>query len=157
MKKLCLFISLFLIITNCTVNKVNKSHGIKNLEKKSKKLIVKQTNKNDIFNILGPPSTKGQLDPNTWIYIERKITNSTILKIGKEKLDENNLLVLKIDNKGILNEMKFYNKDNMNKLKFNENITENKFEKDGFLNTLLTSVRQKINDPIRNRLKKNKK
>ena len=127
------------------------------MEKKSKKLIVKQTNKNDIFNILGPPSTKGQLDPNTWIYIERKITNSTILKIGKEKLDENNLLVLKIDNKGILNEMKFYNKDNMNKLKFNENITENKFEKDGFLNTLLTSVRQKINDPIRNRLKKNKK
>ena len=136
---------------------VKKTHGVNNLDKKSNKLVLNKTNSNDIFEILGPPSTKGELDPNTWIYIERKVSNSSILSIGKEKVDKNNLLVLKINSKGILYEMQFYDLENMNEIKISELETENTFKNNDFLSKILISVRQKVNDPIRNRIKKNRK
>ena len=155
MKKLLLLI-LLIIISNCSFKDIKKSHGINNLNKKSSKLIINSTNSNEILEILGPPSTKSELDLNTWIYIERRITNSSVLSIGKEKVFSNNLLVLKINDRGILYEMELYDLEKMNEIKISKLETENTFKNNDFLSNLLISVRQKINDPIRNRIKKNR-
>ena len=155
MKKLYLLI-LLIIISNCSFKDVKKSHGINNLNKKSAKLIINSTNSNEILEILGPPSTKSELDPNTWIYIERRVTNSSVLSIGKEKVSSNNLLVLKINSRGILYEMELYDLEKMNEIKISKLETENTFKSSDFLSNLLISVRQKINDPIKNRIKKNR-
>ena len=138
------------------MNKVKKTHGINNLEKKSKRLVLHETNTNEIFDILGAPSTKSDTDPNTWIYIERTLSNSNILKIGKEKIKSNNLLVLKIDSRGILDEIKFYDKKKINNIEFSSELTELDLEKNNFFSNFFNNIRRKINDPIRNRLKKNK-
>ena len=155
MKKIFLLI-LLIIISNCSFKDIKKSHGINNLNKKSSKLIINSTNSNEILEILGPPSTKSELDLNTWIYIERRITNSSVLSIGKEKVFSNNLLVLKINDRGILYEMELYDLEKMNEIKISKLETENTFKNNDFLSNLLISVRQKINDPIRNRIKKNR-
>ena len=155
MKKIFLLI-LLIIISNCSFKDIKKSHGINNLNKKSSKLIINSTNSNEILEILGPPSTKSELDPNTWIYIERRVTNSSVLSIGKEKVSSNNLLVLKISGRGILYDMELYDLEKMNEIKISKLETENTFKNSDFLSNLLISVRQKINDPIRNRLKKNR-
>ena len=155
MKNIFLII-LLIIITNCSLKDVKKSHGINNLNKKSSKLIINSTNSNEILEILGPPSTKSELDPNTWIYIERRVTNSSVLSIGKEKVSSNNLLVLKISGRGILYEMELYDLEKMNEIKISKLETKNTFKNSDFLSNILTSVRQKINDPIRNRIKKNR-
>ena len=155
MKKIFLLI-LLIIISNCSFKDIKKSHGINNLNKKSSKLIINSTNSNEILEILGPPSTKSELDPNTWIYIERRVTNSSVLSIGKEKVSSNNLLVLKINGRGILYEMELYDLEKMNEIKISKLETENTFKNSDFLSNILTSVRQKINDPIRNRIKKNR-
>ena len=155
MKKIFLLI-LLIIISNCSFKDIKKSHGINNLNKKSSKLIINSTNSNEILEILGPPSTKSELDPNTWIYIERRVTNSSVLSIGKEKVSSNNLLVLKISSRGILYEMELYDLEKMNEIKISKLETENTFKNSDFLSNLLISVRQKINDPIRNRIKKNR-
>ena len=155
--KILSFIALFLIISNCSIKNMSRSHGIKNLEKKSKNLVLNETNKNDIYNVLGPPSTKSHVDENTWIYIERKIENSSIIKLGKEKVVRNNLLVLLIDQKGILHSKQFYDLTKMNNVQISDLQTSDTFRKNTFLSNFLTSVRQKINDPIKNRIKKNRK
>ena len=155
MKKIFLLI-LLIIISNCSFKDIKKSHGINNLNKKSSKLIINSKNINEILEILGPPSTKSELDPNTWIYIERRVTNSSVLSIGKEKVSSNNLLVLKISSRGILYEMELYDLEKMNEIKISKLETENTFKNSDFLSNILISVRQKINDPIRNRIKKNR-
>ena len=155
MKKIFLLI-LLIIISNCSFKDIKKSHGINNLNKKSSKLTINSTNSNEILELLGPPSTKSELDPNTWIYIERRVTNSSVLSIGKEKVSSNNLLVLKINGRGILYEMELYDLEKMNEIKISKLETENTFKNSDFLSNLLISVRQKINDPIRNRIKKNR-
>ena len=155
MKNIYLFI-LLIIISNCSFKDVKKSHGINNLNKKSTKLIINSTNSNEILQILGPPSTKSELDSNTWIYIERRVTNSSLFSIGKEKVSSNNLLVLKINSRGILYEMELYDLEKMNEIKISKLETENTFKSSDFLSNILISVRQKINDPIKNRIKKNR-
>ena len=155
MKKIFLLI-LLIIISNCSFKDIKKSHGINNLNKKSSKLTINSTNSNEILELLGPPSTKSELDPNTWIYIERRVTNSSVLSIGKEKVSSNNLLVLKINSRGILYELELYDLENMNEIKISKLETENTFKNSDFLSNILISVRQKINDPIRNRIKKNR-
>ena len=91
----------FLFVVNCKFNKVVDSHGIHYLDKKNEQLIVNSTNKNDIIKLLGPPSTKSKFDNDIWIYIERKKTRTSLLKLGKV-IDVNNVLVLEIDSKGLL-------------------------------------------------------
>ena len=81
-----------------------------------------------------------------WIYIERKITNTHFF--GKRELIVNNVLVLEIDELGLLAKIEFYNIDDMNKLKFDKDNTEISFSKRGFIYDFLSSMRQKINDPL---------
>ena len=53
---------------------------MRNLEEKQAKLIIQKTNKNDIQQILGPPSTKSTFDNDIWIFIEREITREKLFK-----------------------------------------------------------------------------
>ena len=141
-----LLISFFLIITNCSLDLVDDHHGVYFIEKKMKKIEVNSTNKNDIVKIFGEPSTKSTFDNDVWIYIERKITNTHLL--GRRELIVNNVLVLEIDERGLLAKMDFYNKDDMNKINFEKSRTELSYGKRNFIYDFLSSVRQKVNDPL---------
>ena len=110
-------------------------------------MILLSTNKNDIIKLLGPPSTKGTFDNDLWIYIERKKIESSLIKFGKEKILANNVLVLEIDNNGILFKKDFFNLKNMNQHKFNQSYTEITYNKKSFVYDFLSSMRQKIDSP----------
>ena len=146
MKKL--LILTLLVLSSCTLNKVVQHHGVHNLEKKQTKLKVNSTNKNEIIRFIGPPSTKNSFDNDIFIYIERKTSTSKLIKLGKKNLIANNVLVLEIDKKGILVGKKFYNKNDMKKLKFDEGETGINRSKKSFIYNFLSSVRQKIDDPL---------
>ena len=137
-----------MFISNCSLNKVIKHHGVHYLDIKEKQLVINQTNKNDIFKILGPPSTKGMFDNNVYIYIERKTSSSKLRKLGKKKLLTNNVLVVEINNKGILVSKEFLNKEKINKINFSESTTDKNYSKRSFVYGFLSSMRQKIKDPL---------
>ena len=126
---------------------------MRNLEEKQANLIIQKTNKNDIQQILGPPSTKSTFDSDIWIYIEREITNERLIKLGKEKLLTNNVLVLEINTQGQLMDKQFYDMNDMNEIKLSSLKTENKYGKKSFVYDFLSSMRQKINDPLGKRKK----
>ena len=96
-----------MIVTNCSFKKVVKHHGVSFLEKKQKSLTVNISNKNDIINILGTPSTTSKFDNDVWIYIERKQTQSRLRNLGQMKIYKNDILVLEIDNYGLLKKKRF--------------------------------------------------
>ena len=148
---------IFLFVVNCKINKIVDSHGSHYLEKKEKELMINISNKNDIINLLGPPSTKSRFDNDLWIYIERKKTRTTLLKFGKKKIYVNNVLLLEIDNTGILATKKLFNINDMNDINFVKDETEISYSKRSFVYDFLSSMRQKVNDPLGVRAKKRKK
>mgnify|MGYP000406510771 CR=1 FL=1 len=83
-----------------------------------------------------------------------KVVFPTLKNFGKMKIYENNVLVLEIDTYGILKKKDFYNKDNMNNIKIVEATTESGFKKNTFIYSFMSSMRQKINDPLGTRAKK---
>ena len=121
MKNILILTLLFL--ASCSLNKVVQHHGVHNLEKKQTKLKINYTNKNDIINLIGPPSTKSTFDNDVFIYIERKTSSSKLIKLGKKKLLKNNVLVLEIDNTGVLLSKKFYDINDMKQIKFDQIYT----------------------------------
>ena len=131
-----------------------KHHGVPFLEKKQASLIVNESNKNDIKKILGNPSTKSKFDNDIWIYIERKQTQSKIKNLGRMKIFKNDILVLEIDNYGVLKKKEFYNKEDMENIKIVEATTEVGFKRNSFIYDFMSSMRQKINDPLGVRAKK---
>ena len=143
-----LILLFFFILSSCTLNNVNKHHGVHFLEKKNESLIVKKTNKNDIIKLLGQPSTESKFDNDLWIYIEREITRGKLLNLGKNILIKNNVLVLEIDNRGILLSKKFHNMNDMKEIKFLKDETTQVRKKNDFIYSFLSSLRQKINDPL---------
>ena len=156
MIKILYIIFLSLIVTNCSFKPVVKHHGVPFLEKKQASLIVNESNKNDIKKILGNPSTTSKFDNDIWIYIERKQTQSQLRNLGRMKIFKNDVLVLEIDDYGILSKKEFYNKDDMKKLKIAEGSTEKGFRKNTFVYDFMSSMRQKINDPLNKRAEKQK-
>ena len=123
-------------------------HGVHNLEKKQTKLNINQSNKNDIMLAIGPPSTKSTFDTDVYIYIEKKTSNSKLTKLGKKKLLVNNVLVLEIDKKGLLINKKFYDMNDMQNIDFDETFTVMNYSKKSFIYNFLSSMRQKIDDPL---------
>ena len=111
-----------------------------------KKIQVNTTNRNDLVKIFGEPSTKSSFDNDVWIYIERKITNTHLFV--KRELIVNNVLVLEIDQRGLLAKIDFYNIDDMKKIKFDKDKTTISYRKRSFVYDFLSSMRQKINDPL---------
>ena len=149
--KVFFFISVFILISNCSFNLVDDHHGVFYLDKKEKKIKVQQSNTNDILSILGEPSTKSTFDNDVWIYIERKITNTHFF--GRRKLVINNVMVLEIDDKGILAKKDFYDIEDMKNIDFDENRSES-LKKRNFIYNFLSSLRQRVNDPLGVRKKK---
>ena len=146
-----------IVVSNCSFKKVVKHHGVPFLEKKQKQLIINQSTTNDVRKILGTPSTRSKFDNDVWIYIERKQTQSKLSNLGRMKIYKNDILVLEINEYGILKKKSFYNIDDMQKIKIAEETTEAGFRKNSFIYDFMSSMRQKINDPLGQRAKKRKK
>ena len=152
MKNIFLYLLITLFFTACSIKKVTKHHGVHFLNKKQEKLSIFKANKNDILKLLGSPSTKSTFDNDLWIYIERKTVNSSAFKMGKQKIIVNNVLILEINNKGLLAKKEFFDLNSMQEIKFTEQTTENQFNKKTFVYDFLSSLRRKINIPLgRNR------
>jgi outer membrane protein assembly factor BamE (lipoprotein component of BamABCDE complex) len=153
MKKILLLSIIFL--ASCSLNKVILHHGVHNLEQKQKKLKLEYSNKNDIVKLIGPPSTQSVFDSEVFIYIERKTSSSKLLKLGKKELIKNDVLILELDNKGILISKKFYNKNDMNQIVFDNQETGINYTKRSFIYNFLSTLGEKIDDPLNKKRIKN--
>ena len=156
MSKILYIFFFTLVVSNCSLKKVVKHHGVPFLDKKQKQLIIDQSTSNDVREILGTPSTRSKFDNDVWIYIERKQTQSKLSNLGRMKIFKNDVLVLEIDNYGILKKKDFYNMEDMKKIKIVEDTTEANFARNSFIYDFMSSMRQKINDPLGVRAKKRK-
>ena len=148
MKNFLLTTLIFTFLTNCGFKKQIDHHGVHLLKKKSDLITVSESNKNDIIKLLGPPSVKSSFNNDLYFYIERKITTDKIFKLGKKKYLENNVLVLEIDNRGIVFKKEFYDLNKMKKIEIVSNKTTVDYQKQSFIYEFLSSMRQKINDPL---------
>ena len=146
MNKILYIIFIILVATSCSIKPIDNYHGVAFLEKKQKKLSINASNKNDIIQILGAPSTESILEDDLWIYIENRKSKSSLLKLGKEIVLTSNILVLELDKKGILKNKKFYNIDDQNEVNFNNDETKMS-DKDSFVFGVISSLKQKIDSP----------
>ena len=137
-----------MFIANCTLKNIERNHGVAFLEEKQKSLILEKTNKNDIVDLLGPPSTTSLFDNDIWIYIEKSTTKSSLIKLGKRKDLKNNVLVLEINNMGMLVNKKLYTLGDYQDLKFTKKETI-KTDKNSFVYGFISSLKQKIDRPKR--------
>ena len=148
-----LYIFFFILIVNCTGNKLSNYHGSKLLDEKYNKIFINKTNKNDLLLIIGPPSSISDFNKNKWYYFERLKSNQSLLKLGKQKIKKNNILVVELNGDGILIDKKLFNLEDMNDLKYLKTTTQKEFKKDGIMYNVFSSLREKINSPIRNKQK----
>ena len=153
MRKILLFLFLIILSSNCAFEKKIDHHGVHKLKKKSDLITISETNKNDIIKLLGPPSVTSSFDNDLYFYIERKITTDKLIKLGKKLYLENNVLILEIDNRGILRSKKFYDLNKMEKIKMVSVETTVDYQKQSFIYDFLSSMRQKVNDPLGKRKK----
>ena len=142
-------IIIFLLLSNCQRNPVINTHGVPFLDKKQKILIVDKTNKNDVRKFLGQPSTVATFDSSIWIYIERTITRGKLLSFGRNVTKKNNVLALEFNEYGILTKKDFYNINQINKINFTQDTTETITREKKFVYSFLSSLRQKINQPVK--------
>ena len=152
MKKLLIIV--FLLTISCSTNKVVKYHGFSSLEAKSNDIIISKSNKNDVTNLFGKPSSISLFDENTWFFIQREKVNRSIFRLGKQKTLTNNVLEINFNNYGIVETKKLYNIEDMNELDISKDKTENMAIKKTGINSLFQSLYQKINAP-KNRKRNN--
>ena len=138
-----LFIGIIFLL-GCQQTELSKTHGISYLETRQKLIVVNKSNKNDTVKILGPAATKGMTDNNLWIYIERTINRGSLLKLGKNYIKKNNVLVLEFNNYGVVYRKEFYDKNKMKNISFAKDITENELKKENFIVGFLSSIKQKM-------------
>ena len=146
MKILLIILTIFL--SSCKLNKVVNHHGIHNLENKSKQLTINESNINQIRSILGPPSSTSYFNNDILIYLERKTSNSKLLKLGKKKLIANNVLLLEIDSRGMLKTKEFLDQEDLNRLEFTKKTTKSTVAQESFVSKALSGVITKIDDPL---------
>ncbi len=143
------YLIIFIIIVNCSGNKVSNYHGVKSLDIKFDKITLNSTNKNDLISLIGPPSIKSDFDNNKWFYVERVKTNQSIFKLGAQKIKQNNILIVKLNNSGVVIDKKFLNLDNMNDVKYLKIETKKEFQNKNVLYDVFSSLREKINAPAK--------
>jgi len=148
------FIFLFLFTLNCSPNKVSNNHGFTSLQDKFDKISINKTNKNDILKIIGPPSSISNFNNDKWFYIERMKKNQSLFKLGIKKIQKNDILIVKFNNKGILEYKKILKLNDMNDIEFAKNITEKDYKQNSVLFKIFSSLREKVNAPVKNRSKK---
>ena len=125
-------------------------HGPKILETKYEKIRISVTNKNDLINLIGPPSSVSDFDKSKWFYFERLKTNQSLFKLGTQKIVKNNVLIVELDEIGILKNKELLDLNDMNDLKKFRKTTQKDFKKDNLIYNVFTSLREKINAPTRN-------
>ena len=147
-----MFYLLFFIITvNCSGNKVSNYHGVKSLDAKFEIIQLNTTNKNDLIKLIGPPSFKSDFNNNKWFYLERQKTNQSLFKLGAQKIKKNNILVVELNTSGILINKKLLNLNDMNDIKYLNSETNKEFKNKNAVYDALSSLREKINAPLRNK------
>ena len=146
-----IYFIIFIIIINCSGNKVSNYHGVKSLESKYEQLKIKKTNKNDLYNLIGPPSIKSDFNKNKWFYIERLKSNQSIFKLGAQKIKKNNVIIVELNNAGLLIDKKILNLKDMNDLKYLKTETSKEFQNKNVIYNVFSSLREKINAPVRNK------
>ena len=134
----------FFILNNCQFQEPSQNHGILFLENRSKKLVIKLSNKNDVLKIIGQPHSKSQNEEDQWIYIERIFTKGEYHKLGQNVLKENNVLLLSFDKYGVLIDKQFLDINDNKKVSFSEKTTENKLSQKSFVQNFLSSIREKM-------------
>ena len=142
-KNIFLIIS-FSILIGCQFQEPYKNHGIVYLKNRSEKIVVNQSNKNDIIRIIGNPHSKSINNDNSWIYIERVISKGQFHKLGQNVLKENNVLVLTFDKYGVLKDKKFLDKNDLKKISFSKDKTDNELTQKSFVEKFLSSIREKM-------------
>ena len=150
--KIVIFLVLFLLTMNCSINKVSNIHGFRLLETKYQKITVNTSNKNDIRKKIGPPSSISMFN-NIWFFVERKKTNQTIFKLGEKRISKNNILVLEFDDVGILKYKSLLDISDMNNIKTVKKKTSKRFQQDNKLYNITSTLREKINAPVRRKNK----
>tara|TARA_B100000965_G_scaffold181973_1_gene151875 strand:- start:794 stop:1261 length:468 start_codon:yes stop_codon:yes gene_type:complete len=135
---------LFFILIGCQLQEPNKNHGIVFLENRAKKLIINESNKNDVVKIIGQPHSKSVDDQDIWIYLERTLGKGKYHKLGKHILKTNNTLVLSFDKYGVLETKQVYKKEDVQKILFSKKTTKNEMTKKSFVESFLSSVRSKM-------------
>ena len=143
-KTIFLLLASLIFFTGCQRHEVIKTHGVAYLDKREKLIIVNKSNKNDAITVLGHPATKGMTDDNLWIYIERTKIRGKLLKLGRNYVIKNNVLILEFNKYGVLSKKEFYDKEDMKKVNFAKAITENDIRKENFIYSFLSSIRQKM-------------
>ena len=146
-----LYFIIFIIIVNCSGNKVSNYHGVKSLDVKFSELKLNTTNKNDLYTIIGPPSFKSDFNKNKWFYIERLRSNQSIFKFGTQKIKKNNVLIVELSKEGLLINKKIINLNDMNDVKYLKAQTDKDFQNKSVLYDVFSSLREKINAPIRSK------
>ena len=134
----------FIILISCKLQEPLKTHGIVFLENRSQKLVLNQSNKNDVIRIMGRPHIKEDEINQSWIYLERILTKGKYHKLGRHILKENNVLVLNFDKYGVLKNKQFLKKEDLKKLEFSQKITENELTQKSFVQKFLQSIKQKM-------------
>ena len=145
---------IILTLNNCSLKKVKDHHGVHFLDKKEKKLTINQSNKNDIFKLLGPPLIQSTFDNDLFIYVERKTSSTHLINLGKKKTIVNNVLLLETNNRGVLIYKNFSDLNQMNDIEFEKKFTNTDYAKKTFIYNFLSSLRNKINDPLGKKRKK---
>ena len=79
-----------------------------------------------------------------WFYFERTITRGEFQKLGRNILKENNVLALRFDKFGILQDKEFLDKQDMNNISYSTASTENVVRRSSFINNFLSSIREKM-------------
>ena len=134
----------YLFISNCQLKEPTKNHGILYLKNRSQLIEISKSNKNDVIKTIGQPHSMSTFTENEWIYFERTLTKGEFLKLGQNVLKTNNVLILKFDKFGILQEKRFIDKSSKNKLKFSEKVTENNISQKSFIEKFLNSLKSKM-------------
>ena len=148
MKFIILSLFIFFFTLNCSLNKVSNSHGSRFIEAKYEKIVLNKTNKNDVRNLIGPPSSISSFYGN-WFYIERKKTNGSLFKLGKKKLLSNNIIILEFNTQGLVSNKDLLSINDMEDIKRAEEITKRKYDQDNVLSNIIITLREKINAPTR--------
>ena len=151
--KILILLTFLLLFANCTNKLAIDHHGVHKLNVKQEKLFPNKTNKNDIIQILGPPSTVSFFDNEILFFIERKESNGSIVELGRRKIITNNVLIVEINKYGLLEKKTFYDLTKMQEFKISKNTTEVIYQKDSFIYDFLSSMRHTINDPLGKRRK----
>ena len=141
--KKILFFS-FIILISCKLQEQSNNHGIIFLENRANKLIVSNSNKNDVLKIIGEPHIKSIENNNKWIYVERVLTKGEYHKLGQNILKSNNILILTFDKFGILIDKQLLDKNDIKDIEFSESKTENKITQRSFVEKLLQSLKGKM-------------